>query len=57
MRFNAVAVPPVPAAYYDVAWLGWYQVVVQSRRREWWVASHTGPIWPKGEFQVQVVDC
>ncbi len=36
MRFNAVAVP-APAAYYDVAWLGWYQVVVQSRRREWWV--------------------
>jgi len=56
MRFNVVAVP-APAAYYDVAWLGWYQVVVQSRRREWWVASHTGPIWPKGEFQVQVVDC
>lgn len=40
-RFHPTRVP-VPARFYDPRWLGWYQVLVQSRSREWWIASMLG---------------
>jgi ligand-binding sensor domain-containing protein len=40
-RFHAVPVS-APPQYYSPDWLGWYQVLVQSRNLEWWAASRAG---------------
>jgi ligand-binding sensor domain-containing protein/signal transduction histidine kinase len=40
-RFQAVALP-VSNVHYGSGWLGWYQVLAQSRDGEWWAASEKG---------------
>ena len=40
-RFTPVSLN-VPARFYGTEWLGWYQVVLESRRRQWWAASVDG---------------
>jgi ligand-binding sensor domain-containing protein/signal transduction histidine kinase len=40
-RFCATRLP-LPADYYNPGWVGWYQVLVQSRSQEWWAASFLG---------------